>query len=180
MLLTIREATDDDLAAVRDVERRAFGHDKEADLVQNLMADASAAPRLSLLAVGHGTPVGHVLFTSVGVVGAERQVRASILAPLAVVPDAQGHGYGGELIKDGLRRLAQSGVEFVFVLGDPQYYGRFGFTPAGRLGLEAPFAIPVEYADAWRVKAVGDRVVGSISGRVRCADTLNRPELWRE
>jgi putative acetyltransferase len=178
--VTIREATDDDLDVVLDIERRAFGHDTEADLVKDLLADASAAPRLSLLAVEGGKPVGHVLFTSVKVVGTERAVRASILAPLAVTPEAQGRGCGRKLVEGGLLRLARSRVEMAFVLGDPHYYARFGFAPAGRLGLQAPYPIPEEHADAWMVKALGDGVVGSIAGRVRCADVLNRPELWRE
>lgn len=180
MPVTIRVATDDDLDAVLDVERRAFGQETEADLVRDLLADASAAPRLSLLAIEDEQPVGHVLFTSVDVVGAERPVRASILAPLAIVPEAQGHGSGGKLVEDGLLRLAGSGVEMVFVLGDPGYYARFGFTPAGRLGLQAPYPIPAEHADAWMVKVLGDDDVGSVAGRVQCAETLDRPELWRE
>lgn len=176
--VTIREATNNDLGAVLDIERRAFGQDTEAELVRELMVDASAAPRLSLLAIAEGQPVGHVLFTSVEVVGAEPRVRASILAPLAVVPEAQRKGAGSNLVEDGLDRLERAGAEMVFVLGDPRYYSRFGFTPAGRSGLEAPYALPAAYADAWMVKAFGDG--GSVSGTVRCADALNRPELWLE
>jgi len=176
----IRKATDDDLGAVLDVERRAFGHDTEADLVKDLLADTSAAPRLSLLAVEDGRPVGHVLFTAVAVDGGERPVRASILAPLAVVPEAQGRGFGSRLVEDGLDRLAGSGVALVFVLGDPSYYGRFGFAPAGRRGLAAPQELPPAYVEAWMVKTIGEADVASISGTVRCAEALSRPELWRE
>lgn len=178
--MTIREATNEDLDAVLEVERRAFGRDSEANLVGDLLVDASAAPRLSLLAIEHGRPVAHVLFTAVNVVGAEPSVRASILAPLAVVPEVQGHGCGRRLVENGLLRLGDSGVQMVFVLGDPSYYARFGFTSAGRRGLEAPFPIPAEHVDAWMVRALGNGAVGSIAGRVRCADTLSRPELWCE
>lgn len=179
MAVTIREAADDDLERVLDVERRAFGQETEADLVRDLMADASAVPRLSLLAIEDGKPVGHVLFTVVEVAGAEPPVRASILAPLAVVPEAQGRGCGSRLVEDGLDRLARSGVELVFVLGDPNYYGRFGFAPAGRRGLSAPYALPAAYAEAWMVKTIGAGD-GSISGTARCAEALSRPELWIE
>jgi putative acetyltransferase len=178
--LTVREATDDDLDAVLDVERRAFGQDTEANLVRDLLVDATAAPLLSLLAVKDGKPVGHVLFTSVAVIGAERPVYASILAPLAVVPEAQGRGCGSRLVEDGLDRLARSGVALVFVLGDPNYYDRFGFAPAWRRGLEAPYELPPAYAEAWMVKTIGGPDIASISGTVRCAEALSRPELWRE
>jgi len=178
--LTVREATGDDLDAVLDVARRAFAQETEADLVRDLLMDATAAPLLSLLAIKNGKPVGHVLFTAVGVVGEERPVRASILAPLAIVPEAQGRGYGSRLVEDGLDRLARSGVALVFVLGDPNYYGRFGFAPAGRRGLAAPHELPPAYAEAWMVKTIGGADVESISGIVRCAEALSRPELWRE
>ena len=180
MTLTILEGTDDDLDAVLDVERRAFGQDTEANLVRELLVDATAAPLLSLLAVKDGKPVGHVLFTAVAVDGAERPVCASILAPLAVAPEAQGRGFGSRLVEDGLDRLARSGVELVFVLGDPNYYGRFGFAPARRRGLEAPYELPPAYAEAWMVKTTGETDVASISGSVRCAEALSRPDLWRE
>lgn len=176
----IREARDEDLDAVLDVERRAFGQETEAELVGELMSDASAVPRLSLLAAIDGKPVGHVLFTAVAVDGTDRPVPASILAPLAVVPEAQRLGCGRRLVEDGLRRLAGAGGALVFVLGDPRYYGRFGFVPATRLGLEPPYDLPAAYAEAWMVKALNEGAIGSVSGRVRCAETLSRPEYWRE
>jgi putative acetyltransferase len=178
--IVIREALEEDLGAVLDVERRAFGQDIEAELVRELMSDSSAVPRLSLLAATDGQPVGHVLFTAVTVIGADRPVPASILAPLAVVPEVQRRGYGKKLVEDGLTRLARDGVAIVFVLGDPRYYSRFGFVPATRLGFEAPFELPAEYGDAWMVKALGDGIIGSVTGRIRCADALSRPEYWRD
>jgi putative acetyltransferase len=180
MTMTIRESSEDDLAAVLDVERRAFGQDVEAELVRDLLQDESAVPRLSLLAIEDAKSVGHVLFTAVTIEGAARPVRASILAPLAVVPEAQGRGCGKRLVEEGLDRLARSGVELVFVLGDPDYYGRFGFSPAWRHGLAAPYELPSAYADAWMVTTIGGADRETVSGSARCADALSRPELWRE
>ena len=169
-----------DLAVALDVERSAFGQDEEANLVRALMADPTAEPRLSLLAMAEGRAVGHILFTGASVEGAHRPVAASILAPMAVTPKAQSQGYGGQLIAEGLRRLTSAGVELIFVLGHPGYYPRFGFEPALPLGFEAPFPIAEEHADAWMLLALRNGVVGSVAGKVKCADALNRPELWRE
>lgn len=180
MTVTIREASEDDLVAILDVERRAFGQDIEPELVRDLLQDESAVPRLSLLAIEDGKPVGHVLFTAVTIDGAARWLRASILAPLAVVPEAQGHGCGSRLVEEGLARLASSGVEMVFVLGDPNYYGRFGFAPARRHDLVAPHELPPAYVDAWMVNMIGGADSETVSGSVRCADALSRPELWWE
>lgn len=176
----IREATDDDLDDVLDVQSRAFGQDEEAHLTRDLLEDASAAPTLSLLGFAEDRQLGHILFTAVTLAGADKQVSASILAPLAVVPEAQGRGLGGELIEQGLLRLSKSGVDLVFVLGPPDYYGRFGFKPAGRLGFEAPYPLAKKYTEGWMVRALRDGVLGSLSGRVKCADALSKPKFWRE
>jgi putative acetyltransferase len=178
--LEIRKATESDLDDVLRVETESFGYDKEAKLVNGLLRDASAMPLLSLLAVDDEEAVGHILFTRARLTGTEDTASAVILAPLAIVPDAQGKGIGGKLIKEGLRLLSETGVDLVFVLGHPEYYPRHGFRPAGALGFEAPYPIPDENADAWMVQELRPGVIGSISGKVVCADALNRPEHWRE
>ena len=66
------------------------------------------------------------------------------------------------------------------MLGYPEYYLRHGFKPAGSLGFEAPYPIPDKNADAWMVQALHPNVIGSVCGKVICADTLNKPEYWRE
>ena len=76
--------------------------------------------------------------------------------------------------------MSESGVELVFVLGHPEYYPRHGFTPAGALGFEAPYPIPDEHAEAWMVQELRPGVIGSVCGRVICADMLNKPEHWHE
>lgn len=181
--MKIRTTTESDLAAVLNVETEAFGHEKEAKLVDGLLHDPTAAPLLSLLAFEDEEPVGHILFTKVRIVdgeGSECTISAAILAPLAVVPLAQGKGVGGKLIEEGLRLLKERGVELVFVLGHPGYYPRHGFRPAGVLGFEAPYPIPEKHAAAWMVQELRPGVIGGITGRVACADALDRPEHWRE
>ena len=96
------------------------------------------------------------------------------------MPDIQKQGIGGRLIERGLQLLSRSGVDLVFVLGHPEYYPRYGFKPAGHLGFEAPYPIPDEHADAWMVQALRPGVIGSVSGKVICADALNKLEYWRE
>jgi len=106
--------------------------------------------------------------------------RIAILAPLAVVPDRQRQGIGGALIERDLQMLRRSGVDLVFVLGHPDYYPRHGFEPAGSLGFAAPFPIPPKDAGAWMVQAMRPGLTGSLRGTVLCADSMNRPEYWRE
>jgi len=178
--MNIREASDSDLNDVLLVEKEAFGYVKESNLVKGLLSDPSAKPLYSLLAFIDDRAVGHVLFTSARLENTQNGALISILAPLAVIPDFQEIGIGGKLIERGLQHLANSGVDLVFVLGHPDYYPRYGFKPAGVQGFEAPYPIPEEHANAWMVQELHPGVIGSVSGKVRCADMLNKPEHWRE
>ncbi|HSP00383.1 MAG TPA: N-acetyltransferase [Thioalkalivibrio sp.] len=174
----IQEALAADLEDVLAVERAAFGAEVEAGLVRELLADPTAVPTLSLLARDKGCAVGHVLFTAASMEDASLAVTAMILAPLAVVPEAQGRGIGGALIREGLTLLAKRGVDLVFVLGHPGYYTRHGFEPAIPLGLAAPY--PIEPQAAWMVQALRPSLLGAVRGRLLCAHSLDRPEYWRE
>ena len=178
--MIIRNTSDSDLNDILHIQKEAFGYDKESHLVNSLLLDDSAKPLLSLLATDRGESVGHILFTKVLITGNENSISARILAPLAILPHAQDKGVGGKLIKEGLRNLSGSNVDLVFVLGHPGYYPRYGFKPAGALGFEAPYPIPEKDAGAWMVQELRPGVIGSISGKVICANTLNEPEHWRE
>ena len=178
--LQIREAVETDMNDVLLIERLAFGYDKEAKLVRDLLHENSAKPVLSLLALKKDRAVGHILFTTARLSGTQDTASIVILAPLAIVPDAQKQGIGGKLIEQGLEILSKSGVDLVFVLGHPEYYPRYGFKPGGHLGFEAPYPIPDEHVGAWMVQALRSGVIGTVSGKVICADALNRPEYWRE
>jgi putative acetyltransferase len=178
LAMEIIEATDADFETVLAIERAAFGEDEVAELVRDLLGDDTAVPRLSLLAIEGDERVGHILFTAAHVVGASREVSATILAPLAVMPDAQCRGVGGALLRRGLELLAEQGVELVFVLGYPEYYPRFGFVPAEPLGLSAPY--PITPAEAWMVQSLRPGVLGEVRGTIVCAEAMDRPEHWRE
>jgi putative acetyltransferase len=168
-----------DLGDILSIQRSAFQSNEEAVLVKDLLGDPSAEPVVSLLAFDGGRAVGHVLFTQARLEPGT-SLSVSILAPLAVVPDFQNRGIGGELIDHGLGILKKAGGDLVFVLGHPQYYQRYGFKPAGKLGFEAPYPIPEKNADAWMVRSLRSGVFGVFSGKVICADKLNKAKYWRK
>jgi len=181
--MNIRTAAESDLQNVLAVEKQAFGEEEGpviVDLVSALLTDKTAMPVLSLIAENEDKIVGHILFTKAGIAPSEEDISACILAPLAVIPIAQGQGVGGQLIKEGLRRLTASGVDLVFVLGHPDYYPRHGFRPAGVIGFRAPYPIPEENAGAWMVQELREGVIGRVSGKIACADAMNDPRHWRE
>lgn len=175
-----RETTDADLKDILFIERQAFSSDKEAELTRAILADPSAKPLLSLIAFIENKPAGHILFTKGHLANTEGKVSISLLAPLAVIPRFQKQGIGGSLIKKGLELLLKSGVDLVFVLGHPEYYPRYGFAPASKLGFEPTYSVPEEVADAWMVQELRPGIIGSVSGKVICCDALNKPEHWKE
>jgi len=175
----IRKAKDADLEDVLAVERAAFGHEDEADLVKDLLGDSSAEPIISLLAFDGNKAVGHILFTR-AILEPEAPLSIHILPPLAMVPEFQRQGVEGKLIEKGLDILSEMGVDLVFVLGHPEYYPRHGFKPVRDLGFEPTYPIPEKDSDAWMVQELRAGVLARFRGKIICADELNKAEHWRE
>lgn len=131
--LLVRPATAADASAIRAVVASAFGQTGEADLVEALERDGDAV--LSLVAgLGHGVSA-HLMLSRM-----QAPFRAAALAPLAVIPQAQGRGIGAALVRAAIGAARTDGWAALFVLGDPAYYRPFGFDPALAAGFASPYA----------------------------------------
>ena len=131
----IRPAEPEDRAAIHAIEERAFGRPDEADLVDHLVADGDVV--LELVAERHGEIFGHILFSRLQVMSGDWNSPAVSLAPLAVDPAHQNAGIGSELVREGHLRLMAQGEVLSVVLGDPAYYGRFGYAHDRASGFES-------------------------------------------
>ena len=133
--MLLRRETAADLRAVDEVHRTAFGRAVEADLLHALRADPGWVPALSLVAEdGAGRVVGHV----VGTLGRVGDTPVVGLGPVGVLPAEQGRGVGSALVHAVLAAADALDLPLAVLLGDPAYYGRFGFRAAATLGVEAP------------------------------------------
>ncbi len=179
MELTVRYAEEGELSEIMAIHRAAFMEEDVAGLTADLLADPTAQPVVSLVAFDGEKAIGHILFTAARF-EPEINRRASILAPLGVLPDYQRRGVGKALVKHGMLVLTESGVELLFVLGHPDYYPVFGFMPAGKRGFAAPYPIEAKNEDAWMVTALSGAPPDSPAVTVKCAATMDRPEYWRE
>ena len=154
--VTIREERPDDAAAIHRVNLLAFGGPGEATLVDHLRAHGKL--RVSLVAEQRGEIVGHIVFSPVrfvadgaapGAPGPPASRAGAVpgglgIGPVAVVPEQQRRGIGGQLMRAGLDRCRAQGVPWIIVLGHPGYYPRFGFTPASRFGVRCAYPAPDE------------------------------------
>lgn len=98
----------------------------EAAIIAKLRADGDVI--VELAATENGEVVGHAMFSRL--VAEPNSFRIATLGPVCARIDRQRKGIGEALIRAGLADCARSGIEAVFVLGDPLYYGRFGFSVA--------------------------------------------------
>lgn len=153
--MRIRREEAQDISQIRAVNVAAFGTAAEADIVDGLRANVPGA--VSLVAEDDGQVIGHIMFSPVNVVGAP-DLRAIALAPLAVVPERQCTGIGGELVRAGLEECRRLGVGVAFVVGHPSYYPRFGFSPASAFGFRCEFDVADD------VFMVVELVPGSLAG----------------
>ena len=136
MLIEIREERPDDHAAIRDVNRRAFGQDQEGNIVDGLRSNGAAL--LSLVAILNDRIVGHIMYTP-AIIGS---VTGAALGPMSVLPEHQRHGIGSKLVSTGNQRLREAGYPFIIVLGHPAFYPRFGFRRASTLAVKCEWDVP--------------------------------------
>lgn len=135
MAFTVRFETPEDVAEIRGVHTEAFPTAAEAQLVDLLRADGRAA--ISLVAVRDELVIGHVMFSRM-----QCPTGALGLAPIAVLASDRRQGVAATLIRRGLALAEAQGWTSVFVLGDPGYYGRFGFDPSFAANFECCWAGP--------------------------------------
>ena len=158
-MIHIRPETPDDRAAIYAVLLAAFGRPEEAKLVDALRDGGHFDPRLSLVCQRGGQIVGHILLSRITI----GPTPALALAPLAVTPTYQRHGYGSALVEAGLQAAQELAHRAVVVLGHPDFYPRFGFVPATDRGITAPFDVPRE---AFLVRELLPGALEGISGVV--------------
>jgi putative acetyltransferase len=159
-VVLIRRELPDDIDVIRSVTAAAFrdaahrappveasSDPGEATLVSWLRADVDWVPELSMVAVEDGVVVGHVVCTRAYV-----DDRPALgLGPVSVLPHRQRSGIGSALMHAVLGAADALDERLVGLLGDPAYYRRFGFVPAGSVAVSAPDA---SWGDYFQVRTL--------------------------
>lgn len=121
--MIIRDESAEDIDAIWSVVRDAFQSEVEADLASSLRADGDAV--ISVVADDDGKIIGHVMASRLSA-----PEGCVTISPVSVATDRQGEGVGSALMRETIERVRAGGWLAIFLLGNPAYYGRFGFTAA--------------------------------------------------
>ncbi|MDV3459108.1 N-acetyltransferase [Sphingomonas sp. HF-S4] len=140
MTIAIRPATGGDVAAIDALLRKAFPDAGEAMLVQRLCIDGDMVLTLVADDEETGSLAGVIVYSRMAVEIAGKPIAAVALAPLAVDAGQRGQGVAEALVRASLAQLEGAGAMLVFVLGDPAYYERFGFSADWARGFASPYA----------------------------------------
>ena len=121
--ISIRHETPADYDAITQVNDLAFGETAQSKIISELRESGEAL--WSKVLVKDGDIIGHLMFYTILLDGASI---AAGLGPIAIHPDYQRQGYGGQLIRDGLKEADPEKHHIIFLLGHTSYYPRFGFS----------------------------------------------------
>jgi len=155
--MRIRQEEAADWTELVSLYAAAFGQSAEADLVKRLRTDGDLILALTAF---DGKPVGHLVFSRLTLYETP-SIKGCVLAPLVVSPAYQRKGIGSALLEEGLQRLTEAGFDLVVVLGDPNYYGRFGFSAQLASKLKTPYDGP--YLQALTLTKKGREAHGSVA-----------------
>jgi putative acetyltransferase len=128
----------------------AFGQAVEADLVERLR-DADALS-VSVVADVSGVVCAHACVSPMAACGASGASGVFALAPVSVSPETQGQGLGTLITQAAIDLTRTRGAACLTVLGDPAFYGRFGFRSAADVGLQAEAG---DFGEAFMALALG-------------------------
>ncbi len=138
--MIIRQETEKDFDDIHELVKEAFqtakvSNGEEQNFVRRLRAGQGYIPDLALVAEEGGKLIGHIMLTHTEIVQKTGVYPLLLLAPLCVSLVHRGKGLGERLIEDACARAAAFGARAVILVGDPAFYGRFGFERAALHGI---------------------------------------------
>lgn len=162
---TVRPAGPADRAAIREINRQAFGTAVPGTF-EKLLATLDDA--VALVAELDGQLLGHVVFTPARIEAPGRTLHGMGLGELAVLPAHQRQGIGRRLAETGLARLAAAGCPFCIVVGHATYYPRLGFERGALHGLHCQW--PRVPEESFMVRVLDAAALRGVTGVARFRD----------
>lgn len=138
--MKIRPEHPEEFVAIRDLVEVAFRTAPHADgneheYVDRLRAGPGYLPELALILVEDGVLLGHIMLTRLFIVEASVHHPVLLLSPVCVRLERRNAGLGSRLIREALARARAAGHSAVVLVGDPDFYWRFGFRCSTDFGI---------------------------------------------
>lgn len=160
MKISIRKEIAEDHHKVFHIIERAFKNEKFSDhkeqfLVERMRKSQAFIPELALVAEVDGKLVGYILMSKIKIKNEMEEFDSLALAPVCVLPQYQGKGIGGQLIKAAHGIAKKLGHVSIMLLGHENYYPGFGYKKAKKYDIQFPFEAPDENCMAIELVAQG-------------------------
>ncbi|MFM2225645.1 MAG: hypothetical protein RJA07_1847 [Bacteroidota bacterium] len=117
----------------------------EQDYVTELRKTDRYIPELAFIAKEGNELIGHIMLTKTIVSTDIENWVALLLSPVCVKFEYRKKGIGAALIQHSLKAALQHGFKAVFLVGEPNYYGKFGFQSISNFGIKDTGSIPEQY-----------------------------------
>lgn len=144
-------------------ETSIYGDNDEAKLVKKIRNSDSYEPKLEVVAISKdGEILGHGLMSQVEIVNEKgASFVGLVLAPLSVLVSYQAKEIGGEILNELEKRAKKLDYKFVSILGDPNYYSKFGYIRASEFEISPSYEVPDE---VFRIKPLFSNSLNSVQG----------------
>ncbi|MGX7023287.1 GNAT family N-acetyltransferase [Vagococcus hydrophili] len=149
------------IAAFKTTE---FGYQGEAELIEKIRNEKDYDTAYELVALTDEKILGHGLLSRCYIEDDSTQLAGLSLAPLSVDPDYQKQGIGSKLMLSLEKAASENGEPFIVILGHPEYYSKFGYTPASNFNVKAPFDVPDEF---FMIKELQKDSLNNVYGTVK-------------
>ncbi|MDD4279765.1 MAG: N-acetyltransferase [Candidatus Sumerlaeales bacterium] len=146
-MMIIRQETPEDYEKIYELVKIAFQTAKvtngvEQDYVNDLRKTDSYIPELSLVAEVGSELIGHIMLSKFPIHADAKDYPSLTLGPVCVSEKYRGTGIGSKLVLRSLELAKTKGFTSVFLVGDPEYYNRFGFSETAGFGINNTNGIP--------------------------------------
>lgn len=116
----------------------------------------------------NGKIIAHIMYSHAQINTDDGQmIPIMIFGPVSVLPEKQGKGFGGRLIRYTLDMAEKMGCGAVAITGDPDYYRRFGFVSGSELGVYYDGLPRSEEAPFFMVKELKEGFLQGVTGVYR-------------
>ena len=124
-----------ELMAMRSFWNKYWPGAIEHFLIRIIRESKDYVPEISRIAELDGKIVGAVFYSKAWIVDGDLKHEIMTFGPLAVEPTLEGNDIGGALMRETIQLAREAGIAGIAVMGEPNYYPRFGFERGAKYGV---------------------------------------------